>query len=468
MVLLYSPADGLGGTATTAGTSPTQRSLLLYLSDWFRLPVTRSCSLEGPAQVLIADETHLPHLLYQQPNILDLDYRRQSIIILCSCPTRQALMAKDIMSDQAELLTKPFGPHKLARAVCRALENAAKPRTAPTIVQVVSSRARLSATTQFGRPYDEGGKVQHLKDSHIPPPADAEQQREVVGERHTPVEGCRSGRNPNTPQEFPFPPINTPTTSWSPFRDQTVAGEIRSQQLPEVSSPENPSSCSIGFPEPDTDLTAQVMKTLTMTTWSTLNEPGAMTPSRLSLDNKDHTLIADSPLSASGVPSPSNMNTSNIYTPGLGNAARPAPAMEKPLPNPRPRLLLVDDNRLNLDVLRNFAKKRGYGPEICRTAENGLQAVEAYQDFAPDMIIMDLSMPVMDGLEATRRIRALESEAPNPIDSVRKRAFIIALTGNSSRSDEPRALKSGVDIFMTKPCNFKEIGRLLAEWQPAS
>lgn len=72
-----------------------------------------------------------------------------------------------------------------------------------------------------------------------------------------------------------------------------------------------------------------------------------------------------------------------------------------------------------------------------------------------------MSMPIMDGFEAARTIRALEKEYHDTY----RRATIIALTGLSSAHDEDDALASGVDLFLTKPVSFKEVSRLLGEWE---
>lgn len=69
-------------------------------------------------------------------------------------------------------------------------------------------------------------------------------------------------------------------------------------------------------------------------------------------------------------------------------------------------------------------------------------------------------MPVMNGFEATRAIRALENER-----DVYRPAIIVALTGLSSSRDETEALNSGVDLFLTKPVSFKEVSRILQEWE---
>ncbi|OJJ44216.1 hypothetical protein ASPZODRAFT_750130 [Penicilliopsis zonata CBS 506.65] len=124
------------------------------------------------------------------------------------------------------------------------------------------------------------------------------------------------------------------------------------------------------------------------------------------------------------------------------------------------RILVVDDNSINLNLMLTFMKKRSLA--ALDSAENGKLAVDAVeraeQDY--DMIFMDMSMPVMNGFEATRAIRALEKERHGCGS-----AIIIALTGLSSSRDESEALASGVDLFLTKPVSFKEVSRLIDEWE---
>lgn len=83
-----------------------------------------------------------------------------------------------------------------------------------------------------------------------------------------------------------------------------------------------------------------------------------------------------------------------------------------------------------------------------------------YEIYQSTNCVLDISMPVMNGFEATRAIRALERERDGCGP-----ATIIALTGLTSARDETEALSSGVDLFLTKPISFKEVSRLLDEWQ---
>ncbi|KAM0460566.1 hypothetical protein ACHAPV_004839 [Trichoderma viride] len=121
---------------------------------------------------------------------------------------------------------------------------------------------------------------------------------------------------------------------------------------------------------------------------------------------------------------------------------------------PEPEFLLVEDNSINLDILAIYMKKLG---RAYHTATNGSLAVEAYKANPNHCkyIFMDVSMPVMDGFEATRRIRAYEREHQL------KPCVIFALTGLASESAQQEAFGSGVDLFLTKPVKLKELGMIL-------
>ncbi|KAF2833606.1 hypothetical protein CC86DRAFT_311533 [Ophiobolus disseminans] len=119
-----------------------------------------------------------------------------------------------------------------------------------------------------------------------------------------------------------------------------------------------------------------------------------------------------------------------------------------------PQVLIVDDNPINRSLLVAFLKKRKYAYQ---EAKNGLDALTAYRREPSrfKIVLMDLSMPVMDGMTSTRAIRQYESE--NNIERCR----IVALTGLASASARLEALSSGVDHFMTKPLNFRALDALL-------
>lgn len=117
-------------------------------------------------------------------------------------------------------------------------------------------------------------------------------------------------------------------------------------------------------------------------------------------------------------------------------------------------VLLVEDNELNREIA--IAILRGYGFEV-DTAENGAIAVEKVQSAAPDtydIVLMDVLMPVMDGYEATRRIRALE-------DPARAKIRILAMTANAFEEDRKAAFAVGMDGFLSKPIDIDELWKTL-------
>lgn len=106
----------------------------------------------------------------------------------------------------------------------------------------------------------------------------------------------------------------------------------------------------------------------------------------------------------------------------------------------RKRILVVEDNEDNRRILLYRLRKIG-DFEIVETA-NGAEAVAAVEENPPDLIFMDLKMPVMDGWEATRRIRALNGGKDIPI---------IALTAQAMAGDEQKALANGCNDYLAKP-----------------
>ncbi len=113
-----------------------------------------------------------------------------------------------------------------------------------------------------------------------------------------------------------------------------------------------------------------------------------------------------------------------------------------------PKILLVEDNEMNRDMLSRRLEKRGYTLAI---AADGGVGVELAKSGAPDLILMDMSLPVIDGWEATKILKA---------DALTKNIPIIALTAHAMDSDRVKALESGCDDFDTKPV---ELARLLGK-----
>lgn len=113
------------------------------------------------------------------------------------------------------------------------------------------------------------------------------------------------------------------------------------------------------------------------------------------------------------------------------------------------RILLVEDNEMNRDMLSRRLERRGHEVLI---AVNGLEGVERVRAERPDLVLMDMSLPEIDGWEATRRVRAGEAGAA--------RVPIIALTAHAMDGDRQRVLEAGCDEYETKPV---EMDRLLSK-----
>ena len=110
-----------------------------------------------------------------------------------------------------------------------------------------------------------------------------------------------------------------------------------------------------------------------------------------------------------------------------------------------PKILLVEDNEMNRDMLSRRLERRGY-EVVC--ALDGSQGVEMAKSESPDLILMDMSLPVLDGWEATRQIKANDATKAYPV---------IALTAHAMDGDRQKALEAGCDDYDTKPVDFKRL-----------
>jgi two-component system cell cycle response regulator DivK len=111
-----------------------------------------------------------------------------------------------------------------------------------------------------------------------------------------------------------------------------------------------------------------------------------------------------------------------------------------------PTLLIVEDNEMNRDMLSRRLQRRGYEILI---ATDGAEGLAATRELSPDLVLMDMSLPVIDGWEATRQLKSEEGTKMIPI---------IALTAHAMSGDRQRAVDAGCDDFDTKPI---ELERLL-------
>lgn len=144
--------------------------------------------------------------------------------------------------------------------------------------------------------------------------------------------------------------------------------------------------------------------------------------------------------------------------PEVVSTARPVTAPSLPPPTPPPpgrrlRILLAEDNQVNRRLVELLMTRQGH--EVV-SVDNGRQAVEVAEREHFDLILMDVQMPEMDGLEATRQIRALEQ-------AVGQRKPILALTANAMRGDEEVCLRAGMDGYIPKPFEAEKLLRAVNE-----
>ena len=116
------------------------------------------------------------------------------------------------------------------------------------------------------------------------------------------------------------------------------------------------------------------------------------------------------------------------------------------------RILIAEDHPDNREMLTRRLERRGY--EV-HTAENGAEAVEKAKACSPELILMDISMPVMSGIEATRMIR----QTPQ-VDTVK----IVALTAHAMESARRECMEAGCDDFATKPVDFAGLVALIEKY----
>ena len=117
-----------------------------------------------------------------------------------------------------------------------------------------------------------------------------------------------------------------------------------------------------------------------------------------------------------------------------------------------PKILLVEDNELNRDMLSRRLKRRDYEVEM---AVDGQQGVDLTRSLMPDLILMDMSLPIIDGWTATGILKSDSSTSHIPI---------IALTAHAMEGERQKCLEAGCDDFDTKPIEFKRLLGKINHW----
>jgi CheY-like chemotaxis protein len=119
-------------------------------------------------------------------------------------------------------------------------------------------------------------------------------------------------------------------------------------------------------------------------------------------------------------------------------------------------LLLVEDNKINQRIALLNLERLGYQVDL---AENGEEAISKYRKRKYDLIFMDIQMPVLDGLEAAKRIRAYEEA-----EEIAEPVYIIAMTANAMKGDRETCLEAGMNDYISKPFRAEELSESLNRW----
>src|SRR6185503_6901576 len=146
-----------------------------------------------------------------------------------------------------------------------------------------------------------------------------------------------------------------------------------------------------------------------------------------------------------------NSNDSGTTETAVPEAEQPKPVVQTPL-----RVLVAEDNRINVMLANSLLTKMGHRVD---TVANGREALEALSRAPYDIVLMDVHMPEMDGLEATRRIRLAESSGRR-----RGRLPIVALTASALEGDKQICIDAGMDDFLPKPLDPAQLRAVLARY----
>jgi len=153
---------------------------------------------------------------------------------------------------------------------------------------------------------------------------------------------------------------------------------------------------------------------------------------------------------------------------GVKPAAPPVPAARKPdetLAKRLPlRILLADDNQINQKVAVRLLQQLGYRADV---AASGMEVLEALDKQPYDLIFMDVQMPDMNGLDATRAIRERQQQ-PTQFPSYKSLIVIVAMTASAMAGDRDKCIEAGMDDYLAKPVRLEDVRRILERWGPVA
>jgi len=382
-------------------------SVINFVTQWYGLTVV---PLGHKASIIISNEATSAAITQM---LRPYGKRPPSVVVLCSHTSRFDRMSEIKSKSNIGYVVKPVGPLKLGKAIAQCLEGVQV--TTPGILEGQPPDNDLSNVFEEMSSNPRRGEV--LDNSRMA--SDSDNARKAL-ESPTPNALVEKGA------EFPFPVAGA---------DDKPSSKRKSMN-PVEQNPHPPTSLRIS---------------------ETVIRSGPSSPSA----SKPMSM----PLTLDITPTP---------------------------PKRAPSFLLVDDNAINLTLLSTSISKRANS--AIDTAMDGLAAVKQFQEREQgyDIVFMDISMPLLDGFGATSEIRKIEahrrstSTPSNPSSAIPKGltrtgtgtdtrdedktkgkggALVIALTGLASSDDQARALAVGVDLFLTKPVSFREVKKILDNWE---
>ena len=401
-----------------------------YMIQWLRYRIAEADSTGY--DLIIVDEQNLERLCRE----IEV---RCPVVILCGAIPPKLSENGQMQGLVAEVVSKPFGPYKLARAI-QACFNRPPITSSPASTAVPSASPTASEHT-FATPMTP--KLERLTLSL----GDSSMELSQKGSST-----ARDTVNANMA-------INTPSTFsgvGSPVETDS-SNSAFPYMPPEVTAGDRFKVALLSRPRLDKRVTEPLVSR-----FNSLPPSNAKPPTLSSIAQNSFT-------PSSGIVSPISPSVAASNKESKAGSSVKSEQLIAEVRARAPRLLLVDDNKINLRLLQTYMRKREF--HLVDSAENGQLAVDAAKARTDtyDIIFMDISMPVMNGFEATRAIRELEegrrrAQEQEGITGKTRPALIIALTGLASERDQSEAFASGVDLFMTKPVSFREVGQLLNNW----
>ncbi|EKG12536.1 hypothetical protein MPH_10336 [Macrophomina phaseolina MS6] len=433
-----SDLDAIQNPVTIRALEIARESLVCFLRDWYGFSSVVDWHPDAQVDLIAVDEVDLPKLIEACPSLNSNLADGPMLIVIRASASKHSVTDELMKHVHLEYLSRPVGPYKLARA----LQNVLDRRTKKSAGSVADSAVSPN-TTEMEIPLEE--VVTHIEQIALETVTD---EPETIGVLHKGnVLGNEESMNAHMALDTVPPPDAVPAVERNeafPFPDPPPAatsledGQISPSFIPPHDRPHFGHNRTMSW-TPQERLSYEAPPSSPMSAQGAAMSSPPPKNRTTSMSSRD----------TSTTPTPrrcslSFNNNSNITS------------NQHHQPTHSPRLLLVDDNAVNLRLLQTFMRKRHY--TSIHSAADGAQAVAVFSSLLaaatpPDIVFMDISMPTMNGFEATRRIRAIEADfAAGKLPHERyPPSLIVALTGLASGRDQSEAFTSGFDLYMTKP-----------------